>query len=149
MFLQRYHIKNILLIILVIYSVIISCGIFFQNTNTKPVEYISQFNTEDISLNNFTILVSEDYVYIPNSYYFQRQTNQKIDNIVFELLLDDQIIFEFNVSDPFFKDDTTLPMFSKIIKGKINDKSNLTIHMSYKVDGKVNDIYEKVKMLRN
>ena len=104
MFLQRYHIKNILLIILVIYSVIISCGIFFQNTNTKPVEYISQFNTEDISLNNFTILVSEDYVYIPNSYYFQRQTNQKIDNIVFELLLDDQIIFEFNVSDPFFKD---------------------------------------------
>ena len=118
---------------LMVYCCFISYIHFFNKENVKEYEF--NFSTEELALTNFDILVGDDFIYIPASYYFEKQMDKEISGFRLELHINDEVVFEFTTGEPFKKYDHTLPGVSKIIDKNISENSNIKLKLIYTTDG--------------
>lgn len=133
-----------LLALILLYSGFISFKYFF--TKQELTEYEFDFSTEELALTNFDILVGDGFLYIPESYYFEKQTEKEISGWRLNLFLNEEVIFEFTTQDPFRKYNHTLPMMSKIIYKQVSENSNLRLLIEYTMDGINYTIDEPIKL---
>ena len=129
---------------LIVYCCFISYSYFFNKENVKEYEF--NFSTEELALTNFDILVGNGFIYIPASYYFEKQTDKEISGYRLELHMNDEVVFEFNTGEPFKKYDHTLPGISKIIHENASENSNIKLKLIYTIDGVEYKLDEAIKL---
>ncbi|MGL4337543.1 MAG: hypothetical protein ACRCST_11695 [Turicibacter sp.] len=140
--------KNIGLLFTLSILSLAACSFGDKESQSLPEEYTFNFHTEQLALTNFDILIGDGYFYIPESYYFEKQTSGTINSIRLELMLDDEVVFEFTTGELFNKQEHTLPLISKIIPKQLSKDSNLTLHLNYSVDDIIYTFDENIKLIQ-
>lgn len=141
---NKKSIFHLVFVVLIVYCCFISYSYFFNKENVKEYEF--NFSTEELALTNFDILVGNGFIYIPASYYFEKQTDKEISGYRLELHMNDEVVFEFNTGEPFKKYDHTLPGISKIIHENASENSNIKLKLIYTIDGVEYKLDEAIKL---
>ena len=88
---NKKSIFYLVFVALIVYCCFISYNYFFNKENVKEYEF--NFSTEELALTNFDILVGDGFIYIPASYYFEKQTDKEISGYRLELHMNDEVVF--------------------------------------------------------
>lgn len=147
MLVQHFRINKILLLVTII-SLLFNVGLTYSKItkNNKPIEYQFAVTLPDLDLKDFYILVDEEYTYIPQTYFYEKTTNETIDYIQFELLMDGEVIFDVMSGDPFKKYSYTLPGLSALLDVELNADSTLIACIKYAINGNVKEFYEEIEL---
>lgn len=136
--------KRYVLLITILISIVIFIVLSINNANKKTYVYEIDINANDFMLKDFTMISSNNSLFIPNTYKIEKIGNNKVSDLSMSVthnkkeIMSSALGFDSNIisdlGELFFKD------FS------INPSDQIIFRIKYKVDGKEKDFYESIDL---
>ncbi|MGL4336783.1 MAG: hypothetical protein ACRCST_07795 [Turicibacter sp.] len=142
--------KTIYNIILAIISILCFGLAIFLTHPKRPIEYRFDTLNDDIGINDFYILDTGGYVYIPDMYYFENHSGKKVEKIILNLKSGNKDLF--TLSTGFVSDDTGkyYPNLGSVRKINLLGSKKITLEVEYWFEGsKESETFSEVIELIN
>jgi len=133
----------------IVISLLLAINVFTYVTLTrKPKVYSITVVTEDLVLNDLTLVSFNKYLYLDKgSYLEKKEINKNISDILIVAEIDGNSI-EFPVEKEFTEERYYLNT-TKFIKSNIDKDSILKISIKYNTDGIQKEFHDNIKIINN
>lgn len=131
-----------------IISVLLTIGVFYGwllLENNETILYKPEISTEDVEVNNFSLIRTGNRLYVQDGYIFKLKNQAKINSIYFEIYIDGTKITDFAGGDNFEKsNERTVDSFKVIPKIKISQDSKMIVRVKYTINGEGREFYDTI-----
>lgn len=138
---KKYFKVFLLLAIILIFFLVI------LGSKSKLIVYKFDINSDDLNINNFTIVSNEREYYIPNTYTITSiGENKNITKISLKVTVDEAILTD--ITSAINDNDYTTISPQDIINNncRINKDTNITIKFTYEIDNNIKENYYTIAL---